>query len=399
MVVNSKEGKVNDFDLEDDDDNDDSSSGGGKKPDDLKKMVSRLVLIILGVIVIVLLIVGISSIFGNKKYNYGQIENVMVNATKAYLAENPSFLEMVDTRTVEVPVANLVASGHMKDLSEYVKSGVSCTGKVVVSKVGSEYFYTPNLDCGEYYSVTSLASKVVEDSPITTSGYGLYSMNGEKVFRGELVNNYVKLDKALWRIVKIDSSNNTLLIKESYASYGSSWDNRFNESIGYNAGINVYSNSRVKEFLASLYDTSKESEIFLSPSDKSKLLAFDLCVGSRLTNSSVNTNAEECKVKDNSQRVGLMTLSDYINASVDPSCQTADNRTCQNYNYLVEKFNWWLATPVSNTTDRVFAVTAKGEIKSIETSEYYYVRPVIKLNSTVAISGGDGTKTDPYIIK
>ena len=397
MSNNLNKGKVNDFDLEDDMEEEDSNTKNNHS-EDLKKLIIKMMLIIGGGVLLLILILSISSIFTKKNYSYAQIEEIMINATKSYLTENSEISSIAETRTIEVPVANLVAAGKMKDLSEYTK-GISCTGKVVVAKVDAEYIYTPILNCGDSYSSTPLYTKILEDSPITTSGYGLYSLNGEKVFRGEKVDNYVQLEKALWRIVKIDSANNVVLIKETPTGYTAAWDNRYNEAIGYNVGINTYSTSRIKEYLETIYNTTKETEIFLSPNDKAKLISYDVCVGSRATNSKTNSNEIECKTKENNQKMGLLTVSDYINASVDPKCITAESPTCQNYNYLVKNFAWWLATPVTNTTDRAYSISVKGEIKSSQTGDYYNVRPVIKLNPTVTISGGNGTETSPYIVK
>lgn len=395
MSTKGKIGKENDFDFEDEEE----TSTKNNNSDDLKKFIIKLMLIIGGGILLLILILSISSMFSKKTYTYEEIESVMVDAAKSYLNENPDILAIAETKIIEVPVANLVAAGKMNDLSEYVQVGVSCTGKVTVAKVGSEYIYTPNLNCGDSYSSTPLYTKILEDSPITSSGYGLYSMNNEKVFRGEKVNNYVQLDKALWRIVKIDSGNNVYLVKDTQIGYTSAWDNRYNQEIGYNVGINKYSTSRIKEYLQDAYNITNEVEIFLSANDKAKMIPYDLCVGSRASNSTTNNNGIECKVKENNQKLGLLTVSDFINASIDPNCKTAESLTCQNYNYLVKNFAWWLATPVTNTSDRAYAVTVKGEIKSSQTGDYYNVRPVIKLNSTVAISGGDGSEENPYKVK
>lgn len=391
-------GKENNFDLEDDME-EESSIDKKTDKEDLKKFILKLMLIIGGGILLLILILSISSAFTKKSYSYEQIEEIMVQAAKSYLNDNPQTLSIADSRILEVPVANLIAAGKMKDLSEYTAKGVSCTGNVVVSKVGNNYVYTANLNCGESYSSTPLYTKILQDSPITDSGYGLYSLNNEKVFRGENVNNYVQLEKALWRIVKIDSNNNIVLIKESPVGYTSAWDDRYNQEIGYNVGLNNYSTSRIKEYLEASYSPIKETELYLSDKDKSKLITYDVCVGSRATNSRTNSNAIECKTKEEGQLLGLLTVSDYINASTDPNCITAESKTCQNYNYLVKNYAWWLTTPVTSTTDRAYSITVKGEIQASQTGDYYNVRPVIKLNSTTTISGGNGTEKNPYIIK
>ena len=62
-----------------------------------------------------------------------------------------------------------------------------------------------------------------------TTGNGLYDLNGEKVYRGETVNNYVKLDNALFRIVKIIANNQILLIADDVLDSSSlPYDDRYN---------------------------------------------------------------------------------------------------------------------------------------------------------------------------
>lgn len=393
--MSAKKGEINNFDLEDDLEEESNSKTGN---DDFKKQLIKLAVIIGGGICALILILSIASIFTKKSYTYEEIEEIMTQAAKNYFAENPTDLSKAEK--VIVPVANLVVAGKMSDLSEYVPEGVICTGSVTAAKVGTEYVYTPMLDCGEAYSSTPLVDKIMQDSPLTTSGYGLYSMNNEKVFRGEDVNNYVQLEKALWRIVKLSSDNSIILIKDTKAGYASvPWDDRYNDTVGYNVGKNDYSMSRIKDYMNTLYNLEKEDEIFLSANDKAKLMSQDVCVGARATAESNNTNAVECKKRESNQKLVLLAVSDYINASLDPNCKTSENQSCQNYNYLAQNFNWWLTTPVVGVTDRAYSVNTKGEIKSTPTADYCYIRPVIKLSSSTTVKSGTGTATDPYIIK
>ena len=96
---------------------------------------------------------------------------------------------------------------------------------------GGLYDYVPELTCGAYYETKRLANKVLNDNDNgITTGSGLYmkvngkiitndaelnmvnSENYEYIFRGDIVNNYVKIDNDVWRIVSIDNDNNLLLI-------------------------------------------------------------------------------------------------------------------------------------------------------------------------------------------
>ena len=100
----------------------------------------------------------------------------------------------------------------MKPLAEYVGEDKTCSGVVQVEKSGTNYLYVPYLNCGDDYVTLELYRKVLANETIVTSGYGLYQTNGSYVFRGEVVNNFVKLGESMWRIVKITSNNTMYLI-------------------------------------------------------------------------------------------------------------------------------------------------------------------------------------------
>lgn len=387
---------------EEDFDNEESESK--TKPslnNDLKKRMLIMMGAIVGGTIILLIILYIITLFTPKNYSYSEIEKIMKNAAKTYFRDNSSSLPESDSDEVEIDVANLVAGNYMKDLSEYTKEGVACTGKVIVEKSSDEYLYTPYLDCGENYATEELYKKIVNDDNIVNSGYGLYSRNGSYVFRGEEVNNYVQLDKSLWRIVKVTSNNNIVLINSEGLQMGQPWDDRFNEAKNYNSGINSYNASRIKEYLDKIYTNPSEkyNEKILSKSDKEKILSYNICTGKKPATSSAFDNVEECSEHLNNQRLGLLTISDYVYASIDPNCKTITSKSCQNYNYLAIKSEWWLATADSADTVSVYQVNRSGAVKSTSAGSYATVRPVIYLNNKVLYKSGNGSFEKPYKVR
>ncbi len=395
----------NDFDDEDEDielDDDSSSSKSSSIVDDaMKKRLFMLMGVIIGVTILLLIILWIASLFTSRNYTYDDMETVMKDAAISYFADYPDYLPQNEGEIVEVDVANLVAAGKMKDLSEYRNDGVVCTGTVQVENAGDEYLYVPYLNCGEDYYSVELYNKVVTDNPTTKSGDGLYSNGNAYVFRGENVNNYVKLGKSVWRIVKITSDGNVVLIHSTGIDFYQPWDDRYNEDRLYESGINTYSVSRIKQYLERVYSNPKEDdgELILSGKDKTRLVSYTLCVGGRSVDSESKNNSEECRQKVKDVKLGLLTLSDFLYASLDPTCKSASNKSCMNYNYLAMDDEWWLATPDSSSTSMVFKVDRGGVVKSDIASTYSKVRPVIYLNSRVMVSGGKGTEKSPYKVK
>lgn len=373
-----------------------------KNSDVARKRMFKMMGIIVGGMVILLVVLYIISIFNGGTYSYTEIEKVLKDAAISYFKDNPDSLPTEEGNIVEIDSSNLIVAERMKDLSEYTKEGVSCTATVQVEKSGNEYLYTPYLNCGEEYITEELYKRIKKDDNLVTSGYGLYATNGAYVFRGEKVNNYVKLGDNLWRIVKVTSNNNIVLISEEGVQYDQPWDNRYNETNHFASGFNSYSASRMKEYLDQIYENPSEDngEVLLTKKDKAKLVSYNLCTGRRSVGSETKDNSEECAEVLQNQKYGLLTLSDYLYASVDPNCVNASSKSCQNYNYLVKKGkSWWLATGDKDDSSNVYAVQGTGSLERQIASNYNGVRPVIYLNSKVLYKSGNGTEQKPYKIK
>ena len=129
------------------------------------------------------------------------------------------------------------------------------------------------------------------------------------------------------------------------------------------------------------------------------MVSFDVCVGKRSSTSDVNDNSLECSETLKNQKMGLLSLSDYIYASRDPNCKSVSTKACRNYNYLALKKSWWLATADSEDSYSVYSVSRNGYIKKENASNYALVRPVIYLNSNVLYDSGNGSLEKPYKIR
>ena len=138
----------------------------------------------------------------------------------------------------------LIELKYLEDYSELK----SCTGSVTVENIDGSYEYNSYLDCGDKYNSKVLLKQIMSDNSVVTTDSGLYNMNNEYVFRGEKVNNYVKFGDRIWRIVKIDSNNDIVLILNDSFNYTRGWDDRYNYDLGYESGYNIYEKSRIKEY-------------------------------------------------------------------------------------------------------------------------------------------------------
>lgn len=367
--------------------------------EEMRKKMMLVFGAIVGFILVTLLILFIFSMFTSKKYSYIEIENIMKEAAIKYYNDHKGRLPQ-NSETVEaIDEDVLVRNEYMHPLSDYLKEDVNCFGKVEVDYNNGNYIYTPYLECGSAYSTEELYKKVTQNKNLVVEGYGLYSMNNEFVYRGENVNNYISLDgetdeKSLWRIVKFTSNNEAVLIKERTDSY--SWDDRYNATTQLKNGINDYAISRIKDELQKLYKLNDEKYGILNKKSREKLVSFNQCSGKRAQDYTANDNSAECSVLEQNQKIGLLTLSDYQNASTDTNCNSVYAKSCQNYNYLKTAYNWWLATALTEDTKSVYRVNSTGYIEKSNASNIVYVRPVVHLSNKAIYVSGNGTIQNPY---
>ena len=365
---------------------------------EMKKKLMRIMLIAVGILVVFLIIILILSLFNSGNKTYEEIEEDLKNAAIEYYEVQSGLLPQEEGETITARAKTLANAGYMDPLSE-LREGENCSGRVEVTKVGNNIIYTPYLECGDKYTTKELYKAVLEQG-IVTSGNGLYDMNGEKVYRGDDVNNYVQLDNEIYRIVKVTSDNKLLLIlNEMDSTLSIYYDDRYNQDRLFNSGFNDYRVSRIYEYLNDLYNNKLDISL-LSNKDKGKLTSFNLCIGKRTPTEIVNNNSIECSDVLENQMIGLLTVSDYMNASLDTNCRATTDKSCQNYNYLrLSNTEWWLVTGNSLNNYESYVVKGNGYIEENTASGYKKLRPTVMLNNNVMIKSGSGSESNPFILK
>lgn len=78
-----------------------------------------------------------------------------------------------------------------------------------------------------------------------------------------------------------------------------------------------------------------------------------------------------------------------------------NNQGANSTYYLYTNKKYWLLSSFTfyNKVASVFAVSSNGAIMGIREDEYPGVRPSISLKSNTAITTGDGTANNPYIVE
>ena len=367
------------------------------------KFNKKMVIMLCTVIAVFLFIIVLAMIFtsgSNKIWSYSTMENKIIVAGKNYYSDNKN--ELPETGTVSIDVSTLVAKGYLSDLSKHSKDGVSCSGKLYVSKNPVDYSYRVNLDCGDKYSTSSLKKAVMKN--LVTSGNGLYEevqanpnnsteMQTVYVFKGENVNNYIKIGKTYFQIVKV-YENGEIAIIDNGKVLRTVWDDRFNIETNDNKGVNNYSVSRVKDSIEN--DVLNNTEVYTEL--KTFITSHTACIAKKGLTDTSKDGSVECSETLENQYFSLLPVYDFMNASLDDNCNETMSKSCYNYNYLSKDANsWWTVTGVLDNNQDVYYVS--GSVNETHASNTRRVRLYAHLDANVTYVSGTGSYEDPYILK
>lgn len=342
------------------------------------------------IIVLLIIINSCSSKSGGNSYE--SMESKMVEAAKLYYQKYPKRLPKENSDTVKITSGTLIDSELLKELKDPKKSDNYCSGYVEVTKIDDDYSYLPFLTCPGSYEPKYLVD-VVRNSKLDEYGNGVYTIDKELVYRGDIVNNFVSFSNMLWRIVSVDNLNDIKLVLANKSEEYYYWDKKYNSDSQSNDGINSdYFHSNIRKELYNFYDKN------ISTNDKGKIVSKTICVGALFDEEEFNREKECSIVKDN-EKVMLLNAYDYKNASLDSNCSRLDSRECTNYNYLSDSdyINTWLLTVDAKKTYKVYNLN--HTLSNTSASSEKRINPVIYLSGKVLINGGKGTQENPYIIK
>ena len=199
--------------------------------------------------------------------------------------------------------------------------------------------------------------------------------------------NYVWYSGKLWRITAINPDGTMKMITDDAIT-----------TISYGKDVNFYDISKKddttytgsymyqwlnEDFLDTLYNYQN---IIVEDS------TWNMTNSNASSNSVISTKLPETTLINNSTigkntPVGLLNSYEYY---------LSEENTSSSSGYLNIGYYWWLLNPYSSST--VWGVNYYGSAYYNDPSDTYGVRPSINLKSNIQLSGGSGTKDDPYII-
>lgn len=310
-------------------------------------------------------------------------------------------------------------------------NGTSCRSVYKIKEVDTTSSTSYNyITLADYYSST-------DDSEST--GSGLYKSTDDDgdsyYFRGN-VNNYVSFANQLWRVIRVNGDGTIRLLyntdidksvfnnahdDEKYSGY--TYDNenvctKENPCISsFDAKNNLFvnnmnmTNSDVKTYLENWYISNlKLYDNYISLDSYCNDTTY-VVSGNNYYYGAYDRIYKQyqpsLKCPDTSQlyggnyklKIGLMTADEANYAGLNMKTPHATNN-----NYLYYSSNWWFMTSgwkyiTSYATSTAGLNTTIGITPQIFVAYTFYVRPVINLKSNTLITSGDGSLSNPYVIK
>ena len=251
---------------------------------------------------------------------------------------------------------------------------------------------------------TGLALYNLNQKQLKTRGQsdsGLYDLDSEYVFRGVEPNNFVTLTgvdgnnirNTSWRVLSIDKENYKVKLISTTPIATNTWNNT--NSISFrNSALNTLLLSKTDG--ETTYYTKKiinnDYQIGSVPSSESSIDALK----SVLSGDSGVDNTS-------SQKVGTISVLDYVNASASDCDSNFLSNSCATNNYLKTMFGDSSTTWTLNTDGtQVWYVNTNGMLSLTSPVNNKQIYAVVTLDSNTYISNLDtatGTSINPYIIK
>ncbi|MCI8446694.1 MAG: hypothetical protein HFH31_04270, partial [Bacilli bacterium] len=215
----------------------------------------------------------------------------------------------------------------------------------------------------------------------------LPNIGGGYRYTGANPNNYVSFNGKLFRIIGVFNGQLKIMQNDFYST-SKAWDTSKSNNWARPATLNTELNSTYWNTIDSTYQAMVDQ-------------SHSWGIGGRANSSSSNSRSEFYSAENNTKwtgKVALMAIADYGYAST--SCTDSTNMytsaDCRNNNWIFNSSNdQWTITPLSGPYN-VWIVRADGFVPWYNANYTTVVRPVVYLKSSIKITGGTGTSSDPY---
>lgn len=215
--------------------------------------------------------------------------------------------------------------------------------------------YNPKNDKGEV--LLNFPSKLIREVDTVENGDGLYEVNGNYIYKGKNVNNYILIGNVLFRIMRINGDKTLDLVMDEFLN-----------KTKWNDEITTYDNSSINKYL----------EKNVLPIINNKIITKT----SYCSDSIYELSEVTCEKINSDLSIRILGISDYLNS-------LNDDKT-----YIDGDYSWLYNSGKNNVWH-----TTNNYISNSNPSNIFGVKPVITLKNSVVYLNGDGTKENPYIIE
>ena len=327
------------------------------------------------------------------------------------LTENPQIiLEQADFDVTTLEKTTYYLVYHYKNNgNQDDQQGKTFTGTISVRLIGEKMSFSDVvLACND------TAANCIKDNANLSNEIATDDPDSNARYIGADPSNYVSFTGELWRIIgvfnNIDNGSGTKetrlkIIRDEPYSTGMAWDTD---------GVNDWSQASLQEELNTTYLNSIQSPYKEMISNAKWNLggrySYTTALASDWYGYERGTTVYSGRPTEWIGQIGLMYLSDYGYAT---SGGSSVNRAsclakelydwnsvsdCYNNDWLYDSSNYqWTLTPSSGDSNGVFTVRSYV-FYSFATDTYNAVSPALYLSSNVRISGGDGSKTNPFTL-
>lgn len=240
--------------------------------------------------------------------------------------------------------------------------------------------------------------------------------DGDSYYYRGLADNWVDFGGFYWRIIRINGDGTLRLIysgtKEDHSNEAAHIGTSLYSSVADNESLAAYNLSDIKKVVDTWYENNMAGKPFTSKladsgfcNDITKLTEANFSVYGRLyTNKSPSL---KCPDKDNNLlKVSTGKLKYPIGLlNFDEASFAGGVIGSSSSFYLNIEKSYWTMTPYTALRSRrprlsMAGVSFSGTLRNnVAINNTFVVRPVINLKSDITITSGDGTESNPYIIK
>ena len=193
---------------------------------------------------------------------------------------------------------------------------------------------------------------------------GLYLIDNNYLFKGNVINNYIDINNELWQILSIDSNKNIKLIKEKPLDKEYSINNNYKD-YSYNTSI-------IKKIL----------DEYINQINNKNIINYNYC-----------TEHQNKCLKYNKEKITIPTEEDIKNTFIDKNNLSLT---------FINNNSFWI---INNTYyDKEIDSSFFGYYNDLNQIDYdfvdskHYILPIITLKDARVLKG-IGTKNEPYILE